>query len=52
MDTCYDPAKNRRNIDLHGLSFEDADTLAAYRATGKGWQTRINALLREHMPQE
>jgi uncharacterized protein (DUF4415 family) len=25
----------------------DADVLAAFKATGPGWQTRINALLRE-----
>ncbi|HET6599456.1 MAG TPA: BrnA antitoxin family protein [Burkholderiaceae bacterium] len=25
----------------------DADVLAAFKATGAGWQTRINALLRE-----
>jgi uncharacterized protein (DUF4415 family) len=25
----------------------DADVLAALRATGRGWQTRVNALLRE-----
>lgn len=25
----------------------DADVLAAYRATGEGWQTRINADLRK-----
>jgi len=25
----------------------DADVLAAFRRSGKGWQTRINALLRE-----
>jgi len=25
----------------------DADVLAAFRQSGKGWQTRINALLRE-----
>ncbi len=25
----------------------DADILAAFKATGAGWQTRINALLRE-----
>jgi len=25
----------------------DADVLAAFRQTGKGWQTRISALLRE-----
>jgi uncharacterized protein (DUF4415 family) len=28
----------------------DADVVEAYRVCGKGWQTRINALLREHMP--
>jgi uncharacterized protein (DUF4415 family) len=28
----------------------DADVLAAYRQQGKGWQTRINEVLREHMP--
>jgi uncharacterized protein (DUF4415 family) len=25
----------------------DPDVLAALRGTGKGWQTRVNALLRE-----
>jgi len=25
----------------------DADVLAAFRQSGKGWQTRINAVLRE-----
>ncbi|HLW70473.1 MAG TPA: BrnA antitoxin family protein [Candidatus Binataceae bacterium] len=29
----------------------DADVLAAYRRAGKGWQTRINEVLRQHMPQ-
>ena len=28
----------------------DADVLAAYRKAGKGWQRRINEVLREHMP--
>jgi uncharacterized protein (DUF4415 family) len=28
----------------------DPDVLAAYRQEGKGWQTRINQVLREHMP--
>jgi len=28
----------------------DADVLAAYLQQGKGWQTRINEVLREHMP--
>ena len=29
----------------------DADVLKAYRREGKGWQTRINEVLRQHMPQ-
>ena len=28
----------------------DADVLEAYRREGSGWQTRINQILREHMP--
>jgi len=28
----------------------DADVLEAYRQEGKGWQTRINDVLRQHMP--
>lgn len=28
----------------------DPDVLAAYRRQGSGWQTRINEVLREHMP--
>jgi len=27
----------------------DADVLEVYRQKGKGWQTRINQVLREHM---
>ena len=27
----------------------DADVLEAYRKSGKGWHTRINAVLRSHM---
>ena len=27
----------------------DADLLAAFKATGKGWQTRVNAALRQHI---
>jgi uncharacterized protein (DUF4415 family) len=27
----------------------DADLLAAFKATGKGWQTRINAALRQYL---
>ncbi len=29
----------------------DADVLEAYRRAGKGWQTRINEVLRKHVPQ-
>lgn len=29
----------------------DADVLAALRASGKGWQTKVNALLREAVQQ-
>ncbi|HEY1258813.1 MAG TPA: BrnA antitoxin family protein [Stellaceae bacterium] len=28
----------------------DADVVEAYRQEGKGWQTRINELLRQHKP--
>jgi uncharacterized protein (DUF4415 family) len=28
----------------------DADVLEAYRQEGKGWQTRINEVLRRHKP--
>lgn len=30
----------------------DADVLEAYRHQGSGWQTRINEVLREHMPRQ
>jgi uncharacterized protein (DUF4415 family) len=28
----------------------DPEVLAAYQREGRGWQTRINTVLREHMP--
>jgi uncharacterized protein (DUF4415 family) len=28
----------------------DPDVLDAFKATGKGWQTHMNAVLRDHMP--
>jgi uncharacterized protein (DUF4415 family) len=28
----------------------DPDVLDAFKASGKGWQTQINNVLREHMP--
>ena len=30
----------------------DPDVLEAYRQAGKGWQTRINQVLRENMPKQ
>jgi uncharacterized protein (DUF4415 family) len=30
----------------------DPDVLEAYRHEGSGWQTRINEVLREHMPKQ
>lgn len=30
----------------------DPEVLEAYRQGGKGWQTRINQVLREHMPKQ
>ena len=29
----------------------DPDVVEAYRQEGKGWQSRINEVLRQHMPQ-
>jgi uncharacterized protein (DUF4415 family) len=29
----------------------DPDVVARFRATGPGWQSRINEILREHMPE-
>ncbi len=30
----------------------DKDVIDAFRAEGRGWQTRINQTLREHMPRQ
>lgn len=30
----------------------DADLFAALKASGRGWQTRVNAILREHMKED
>lgn len=30
----------------------DPDVLSAYRLEGSGWQTRINDVLRQHMPKQ
>ncbi len=42
------PAKPARKVN-QTLRL-DPDVLAAYRHQGSGWQTRINEVLREHMP--
>ena len=42
------PAKPERKVN-QTLRL-DPDVLAAYRDEGSGWQTRINAVLRAHMP--
>jgi len=42
------PEKPDRKVNL--TLRIDPDVLAAYKQEGKGWQTRINQVLREHMP--
>jgi len=42
------PAKAMRKVN-QTLRL-NPDVLAAYRLLGKGWQTRINQILRENMP--
>lgn len=39
------PTKDRITIRV------DSDITAAFRATGRGWQSRMNAVLRQGMPQ-
>ena len=29
----------------------DQDVVEAWKSTGKGWQTRMNAALRQHLPE-
>ncbi len=42
------PGRPRKAIVRTMVSLRiDPDVLAALRATGRGWQTRVNALLRE-----
>ncbi len=53
-------AENRRHIGQRGKQKApvkekvtvrlDADILDGFRATGKGWQTRMNDVLRAHPP--
>jgi uncharacterized protein (DUF4415 family) len=42
------PEKPDRKVNL--TLRIDPDVLEAYRQEGRGWQTRINQVLREHMP--
>jgi uncharacterized protein (DUF4415 family) len=54
-------AENRRRIGQRGRQKApvkqrvtlcvDADVVAAFRGTGRGWQTRMNQALRQGMPQ-
>jgi uncharacterized protein (DUF4415 family) len=42
----------RLNSAKHLLSLRiDPDVVERFRATGPGWQSRINQLLREHLPE-
>lgn len=42
------PGRPRASVPRPTLNMRvDADVLAAFKATGPGWQTRIHALLRE-----
>ena len=42
------PAGSGRKEAIHIML--DKDVLAYYRSTGPGWQTRMNAALRTHLP--
>ena len=44
------PAKPERKVN-QTLRL-DPDVVAAWRGTGPGWQARINAVLRDHMPKD
>ncbi|WP_321301751.1 BrnA antitoxin family protein [uncultured Sphaerochaeta sp.] len=49
----WDPEKSKKNKKKHGFSFEDiADVLDHYKSKGKGYQTRINKVLRQEMLRE
>ena len=43
------PPKANRKVN-QTIRLVDPNVLAAYRQEGRGWQTRINTVLREHMP--
>ncbi len=44
------PQKAEREKKVSQTLRLDPDVLEAYRHEGSGWQTRINDVLREHMP--
>lgn len=44
------PVKNDKKVSQN-MRF-DRDVLEAYQSEGRGWQTRMNQVLREHMPGE
>ncbi len=41
--------KQRKTVKQSTTLRLDADVLAALKATGKGWQTRVNEVLREYV---
>ena len=49
-------AKSENKKQLLAVRYDDADVVAAFKATGKGWQTRMNYALRDwlktHSPQD
>ena len=50
MQITFDPAKRDRTLLDRGMDFLSAqDVLDAFRATGKGWQTRMNDVLRDYV---
>jgi uncharacterized protein (DUF4415 family) len=44
------PPKAKADRKINQTLRLDADVLDAYRQEGRGWQARINQVLREHMP--
>jgi uncharacterized protein (DUF4415 family) len=44
------PLKNEQERKVNQTLRIDPDVLEAYKQGGKGWQTRINQVLRDNMP--
>lgn len=48
MENDETPAKRRISTSKEQITLQlDVDVVAMFRATGRGWQTRMNAALRE-----